>query len=35
MDGGVEGGALEQPYTSDPADSGHLNWDPDVLTRAR
>ena len=33
MDGGVEGGALEQPYASDPAHSGHLNWDPDVLTR--
>jgi predicted amidohydrolase YtcJ len=33
MDGGVEGGALEQPYTSDPANSGHLNWDPDVMTR--
>jgi hypothetical protein len=33
MDGGVEGGALEQPYVSDPANSGHLNWDPDVMTR--
>jgi predicted amidohydrolase YtcJ len=33
MDGGVEGGALEQPYTGDPADSGHLNWDPAVMTR--
>ena len=32
MDGGVEGGALEQPYTSDPAHSGHLNWDPAVMT---
>ena len=32
MDGGVEGGALEQPYTSDPAQSGHLNWDPAVMT---
>jgi len=32
MDGGVEGGALEQPYTSDPARSGHLNWDPAVMT---
>jgi Amidohydrolase family len=30
MDGGVEGGALEQPYTNDPAQSGHLNWDPAV-----
>ena len=25
MDGGVEGGALEQPYTNDPNDAGHLN----------
>jgi predicted amidohydrolase YtcJ len=32
MDGGVEGGALEQPYTNDPANSGHLNWDPQVMT---
>jgi predicted amidohydrolase YtcJ len=29
----VEGGALEQPYANDPADSGHLNWDPQVMTR--
>jgi len=33
MDGGVEGGALEQPYADDPANSGHLNWDPAALTR--
>jgi predicted amidohydrolase YtcJ len=33
MDGGVEGGALEQPYANDPGSSGHLNWDPDVMTR--
>src|SRR5262249_33439300 len=33
MDGGVEGGALEQPYANDPADSGHLNWDPEAMTR--
>jgi predicted amidohydrolase YtcJ len=32
MDGGVEGGALEQPYANDPANSGHLNWDPAVMT---
>jgi predicted amidohydrolase YtcJ len=32
MDGGVEGGALEQPYASNPADSGHLDWDPAVMT---
>jgi hypothetical protein len=32
MDGGVEGGAFEQPYASDPASSGHLNWDPAVMT---
>jgi predicted amidohydrolase YtcJ len=33
MDGGVEGGALEQPYADDPASSGHLNWDPAVMTK--
>ena len=32
MDGGVEGGALEQPYANDPANSGHLNWDPAAMT---
>ena len=32
MDGGVEGGALEQPYANSPANSGHLNWDPAVMT---
>src|SRR5215470_12499200 len=33
LDGGVEGGALEQPYADDPANSGHLNWDPTALIR--
>jgi predicted amidohydrolase YtcJ len=33
LDGGVEGGALEQPYADDPANAGHLNWDPAVMTR--
>jgi predicted amidohydrolase YtcJ len=33
LDGGAEGAALEQPYANDPSHSGHLNWDPDVLTR--
>jgi len=33
MDGGVEGAALEQPYANDPGNSGHLNWDPAVMTR--
>jgi predicted amidohydrolase YtcJ len=33
MDGGVEGGALEQPYDNDPTNSGHLNWDPELMTR--
>jgi predicted amidohydrolase YtcJ len=32
MDGGVEGGALERPYANDPANSGHLNWDPAAMT---
>jgi hypothetical protein len=31
MDGGVEGGAMEQPYANDAANSGHLNWDPDIM----
>jgi predicted amidohydrolase YtcJ len=38
LDGGVEGGALEQPYANDPSQSGHLNWTADelvaVMTRA-
>jgi predicted amidohydrolase YtcJ len=33
LDGGVEGAAMEQPYANDPASSGHLNWDPAVMTR--
>jgi predicted amidohydrolase YtcJ len=33
MDGGVEGGAMEQPYDNDPTNSGHLNWDKEVMTR--
>jgi predicted amidohydrolase YtcJ len=33
MDGGVEGGALERPYANNPHNSGHLNWDPAVMTR--
>jgi predicted amidohydrolase YtcJ len=31
MDGGVEGGALEEPYTNNAANSGHINWDLDVM----
>src|SRR5258708_29336239 len=33
MDGGVEGGATDQPYADDPANTGHLNWDPAAMTR--
>ena len=33
MDGGVEGAALDQPYANDPSNSGHLNWDPEAMTR--
>jgi predicted amidohydrolase YtcJ len=33
MDGGVEGAALEESYANDPGNSGHLNWDPAVMTR--
>jgi len=31
LDGGVEGGALESPYTNDPTQQGHLNWAPDDM----
>jgi predicted amidohydrolase YtcJ len=31
LDGGVEGGALEEPYTNDPTQSGHLNWTVDDM----
>ena len=31
MDGGVEGAALEQPFTVGPAGAGHLNWEPDDM----
>jgi predicted amidohydrolase YtcJ len=31
LDGGVEGGAMEEPYVNDPANRGHLNWDPEVM----
>jgi hypothetical protein len=31
LDGGVEGGAMDEPYANDPANSGHLNWDPEVM----
>jgi len=33
LDGGVEGGALEAPYTNNPNNVGHLNWDPADMTR--
>ncbi|HXZ74959.1 MAG TPA: amidohydrolase [Streptosporangiaceae bacterium] len=33
LDGGPEGAAMEQPYANDPGNSGHLNWDPAVMTR--
>jgi predicted amidohydrolase YtcJ len=33
LDGGVEGAAMEQPYANDPANSGHLNWEPAAMTR--
>jgi predicted amidohydrolase YtcJ len=32
LDGGVEGGALEEPYANDSTNAGHLNWDPDAMT---
>jgi predicted amidohydrolase YtcJ len=33
MDGGVEGGAVEEPYVNDPTNTGHLNWDRQAMTR--
>jgi len=33
MDGGVEGGALSAPYANDPNNAGHLNWEPEAMTR--
>jgi predicted amidohydrolase YtcJ len=33
LDGGVEGGAMEEPYANDPANSGHLNWEPAAMTQ--
>jgi len=31
MDGGVEGAALDQPFTAGPPNAGHLNWDTDEM----
>jgi predicted amidohydrolase YtcJ len=31
LDGGVEGGATDEPYANDPANHGHLNWDPEAM----
>jgi predicted amidohydrolase YtcJ len=33
MDGGIEGGALDQPYANDPSYSGHLNWEPELFAQ--
>jgi len=33
LDGGAEGAALDQPYANDPAQFGHLNWDPELMTQ--
>jgi predicted amidohydrolase YtcJ len=33
LDGGVEGAALEQPYTDDSDNFGHLNWDSAVMIK--
>jgi predicted amidohydrolase YtcJ len=33
MDGGVEGAALDEPYADDPANYGHLNWEPSAMTK--
>jgi predicted amidohydrolase YtcJ len=31
MDGGPEGGALDEPYVTDQSFRGHLNWDPEEM----
>ena len=31
MDGGVAGAAMEEPFANDQSNSGHVNWDPDVM----
>ena len=31
MDGGPEGGALDEPYETDSTFTGHLNWDPEEM----
>lgn len=31
LDGGPEGGVLDEPYSGDPSFTGHLNWDPDEM----
>jgi predicted amidohydrolase YtcJ len=31
LDGGVEGGAMEEPSADDPSNCGHLNWERDAL----
>jgi predicted amidohydrolase YtcJ len=31
LDGGAEGGALDEPYVNNPGYRGHLLWNPDVL----
>lgn len=31
LDGGPEGGALDEPYANDSSFSGHLNWNPDEM----
>jgi predicted amidohydrolase YtcJ len=33
LDGGAEGAALDQPYTNDSAQFGHLNWDSEDITK--
>ena len=34
LDGGLEAGATEEPYASDPSFRGMLMWDPDALAEA-
>ena len=35
LDGGVLGAATNEPYASDPANRGHLHWDPEAMVQVR
>ncbi len=33
MDGGVAGAAMDEPFADNPGYTGHLNWDPDEMSK--